>query len=111
MNIFFKEKKTQKVFNSDKLLKKVYGQQNAVLIKRRMAVLSAADNLDLVPKIKPERCHQLTGERKRQFAVDLKHPFRLVFKPNHDPVPLKPDGGIDIEKVTSIIILRVEDYH
>lgn len=76
-----------------------------------MAVLQAADTLADVPKIKPDRCHSLTGSKKRQFAVDLKHPYRLVFAPNHEPVPQKYDGGIDLSKVTAILILNVEDYH
>jgi proteic killer suppression protein len=76
-----------------------------------MAVLKAADNCAMVPTQKPERRHELTGKRKGTFAVDLKHPFRLIFKPNHEPVPVKKDGGIDLSKVTAITILGVEDYH
>ena len=53
----------------------------------------------------------MIGRRKGEFAVDLKQPFRLVFRPNHDPVPLKTDGGIDLEHITSITIMSVEDYH
>ena len=49
--------------------------------------------------------------KKGEFAVDLKHPFRLVFHPNHEPIPLKEDGGIDLKLVTSIAIIDVEDYH
>ena len=45
------------------------------------------------------------------FAIDLVHPFRLVFEPNHDPLPRRKDGGIDLEQVTAIKILEVVDYH
>ena len=31
--------------------------------------------------------------------------------PNHEPVPRKDDGGIDLDKLTSIIIIEVVDYH
>lgn len=34
-----------------------------------------------------------------------------VFKPNHALVPLRPDGGIDMERVTAITIIDVVDYH
>ena len=53
----------------------------------------------------------LSGDRKGLFAVDLEHPFRLEFKPNHDPVPLKEDGGVDLDEVTAVTIMAVEDYH
>lgn len=111
MNVQFKNRKIQKVFNSQKLLIKNYGKENAKYIMHRMAVLQAADTLNDVPKTKPDRCHSLTGNKKGQFAVDLKHPYRLVFIPNHEPVPQKDDGTIDLRKVTAILILNVEDYH
>ena len=110
MNIIFANTKVEKIFNSQKLLLKVYGEQ-ATKIRVRMAVLKAARCLAAVPVQKPDRRHQLTGDRKGTFAVDLKHPFRLVFEPADEPVPRKKDGGIDLDKVFSVRILQVEDYH
>ena len=81
------------------------------VIAKRMAVLNAAGNLALVPTTPPERMHQLTGKLNELFAVDLVHPFRLVFKPNHEPLPRKNDGGIDRQRVEAITILDVIDYH
>jgi len=77
----------------------------------RLAVLNSARTLADVPSTRPERCHPLKAKREGQYAVDLVHPRRLVFKPNHDPVPRKDDGGVDLDKVTSIIIIEVVDYH
>ena len=37
--------------------------------------------------------------------------YRLLFEPAHDPLPRKPDGGLDWAGVTAIRILGVEDYH
>lgn len=78
---------------------------------RRLAVLKSAPSLALVPTFPPDRLHLLTGNRRGQYAVDLVHQYRLVFKPSHDPVPLKEDGGIDKDGVTKIAILEVVDYH
>lgn len=83
----------------------------AKIIMMRMAVLTAARNLVLVPTTPPDRRHPLRGDREEQFAVDLVHPHRLVFKPSHEPLPSKADGGIDTEQVTAITILDVIDYH
>lgn len=83
----------------------------AKVIKIRMAVLQAATTLAQVPTTPPDRCHQLHGDRDEQFAVDLVHPRRLVFKPDHEPVPRREDGGIDLAKVTAIEIIEMVDYH
>lgn len=77
----------------------------------RMAVLAAASNLAAVPTAKPVRYHQLTADRKGDFAVDLIANWRLTFCPDHDPVPQLPDGGIDTASVTAIRLIDVEDYH
>ena len=73
--------------------------------------LRAADTLADISTLPPARCHQLSGDRAGQFAVDVRHPFRLIFEPAHDPVPRKEDGGIDLTRVTAIRILEVTDYH
>jgi proteic killer suppression protein len=111
MNISFNSKKLGKMFNSETELTKQFGKENARYIMRRMMVLRAAPSLAQVSFRPPERRHELTGEKKGIFAVDIKNPFRLTFKPDHNPLPLKEDGGIDLEKVTAITILEVEDYH
>lgn len=71
--------------------------------------LGAANNLSMLPPA--ARCHPLEGDRKGQFAVDLKHPYRLVFEPLSDELPLKEDGSLDIGRITGIIILDIVDYH
>ena len=78
---------------------------------KRLAVLKAARTLALVPTTPPDRRHQLHGDRDEQFAVNLVHPHRLIFKPNHEPLPRKDDGGIDTGQVTAITIIEVVDYH
>ena len=110
MEINFSRTKLQKVFNSEAELKKAYGEQ-ARIIMRRMVMLRAASNLSDVSHLPPVRRHELTGELQNHFAIDLKQPFRLLFKPNHDPVPKKKDGGIDLENVTAITITEIKDYH
>ena len=111
MEINFVNTKLAKIFNQEKLLRKEYGEEKSRITMKRMAVLKAASNLSQIPHKKPERRHELSGRIKGEFAVDLRQPFRLVFRPNHVPLPRKEDGGIDLEGVTSITIIRVEDYH
>ncbi len=81
------------------------------VIQRRMGVLNNAPSLSHVPSTRPMRLHQLTGDRTGQFAVDLAHPHRLVFEPNHEPLPMRDDGSLDRSRETAIVILEVVDYH
>ena len=111
MEISFETGKMAGIFNTEKELVRGYGSQLAGTIKRRMAVLSAARCLADVPVTPPFRRHELAQNRKGQFAVDLDHRLRLVFRPNHNPLPVKPDGGLDLSKITEITILEVKDYH
>lgn len=99
------------MFSAAKTLQKAYGDLMAKTVMSRLAVLRNARTLSRVPTTRPERCHQLKGKRRKQYAVDLKHPYRLVFRPNHEPIPLREDGGIDTERVTAIIVIDVVDYH
>jgi proteic killer suppression protein len=114
LDISFKDKKTANLFNENAKLEKQHGAQRAKKIRIRLAELRAAPTLNEFgpPKKPPARCHELTGgKRKGQISVDLDHPYRLIFIPNHDPVPRKEDGGLDWEQVTSVKILGVEDTH
>ena len=110
MDILFAKKKLQKDFNDEKELVRTYGRL-CRKIKLRMNVLRAAPNLAFVPTDPPDRCHELIGGRTCTFAVDLIHPHRLVFKPSENPPPRKKDGGIDKERITSITIIEVVNYH
>ena len=111
MEISFRTRRLMRTFNSEKALNRKYGPRMARTIMMRLAVLKNARTLALVPRTPPDRCHLLGEDRRGQYAVDLVHPYRLVFLPNHNPAPLKEDGGIDLCRVTAIMIIEVEDYH
>ena len=110
MVIFFATKKLLRDCNDSRLLIKRYGERTAQLIRRRLDELRAAETLDVMRALPQTRCHELTGDRRGQLAVDLDHPRRLVFKPC-EPVQRKPDGGLDWKRTTAIQILKVVDYH
>ena len=111
MEVGFERKKLARIFNSEKEIVRVYGSKLGKCIMSRLAVLEAAGSLMEIPVTPPFRRHELKQNRKGQIAVDLEHPFRLVFKPNHNPVPVKKDGGLDLKNISAITILKVDDYH
>ena len=76
-----------------------------------LAVLRNAKKLAVVPTTRPERYHRLKGKRAGQYAVDLVHPHRLVFRPAHEAPQRRNDEQPDTADVTAITILDVIDYH
>ena len=111
MDITFKTRKLAKIFNTEKELQKKYGARMMRRIQVRLAVLKNARTLSMVPTAPPERLHQLKGKRKGQHTVDLIHPYRLIFEPDHEPLPRRDDGSLDLERVTAVTIIEVVDYH
>ena len=111
MEIRFGSARLARLFSSERDLVRIYGAPRAARIRARMLVLEAAPALSRVPVTLPERRHQLTGDRDEQYAVNIDNQIRLVFESGDDPVPRLPDGGIDVDRVTSIVILEVIDYH
>jgi proteic killer suppression protein len=110
MEISFATSKLAKLCNSEKKLKGVYGPRMASLIQQRLMDLDTAETLESMRNV-PGRCHQLTENLDGLFAVDLVHPDRLVFAPDHDPVPRLGGGGVDWSKITKIEVAGIGDYH
>lgn len=111
MEISFRTKKLQKLCQTQALATKELGNACAKRLMLRLVQLQAAATLVDVFSVQAARCHPLKQDRKGQFAVDLEHPRRLVFVPDHDPVPLLPDGGVDVAAVAAIQIIEIVDYH
>ena len=111
MDVTFRNTKLQKIFESESSLKRKYGPRRGIKISRHISHLRSLPNLAMVPTGGPFRCHQLSGDRDEQFAIDLVHPFRLVFEVEHNPIPRDKFGGIDKGRVTAIRIKEVINYH
>ncbi|NOY16048.1 MAG: killer suppression protein, partial [Gammaproteobacteria bacterium] len=54
---------------------------------------------------------ELTGNRKGTLSLDLDGPYRLIIQPMNNPLPERPEGGLDWHRITAIKILGVEDTH
>jgi proteic killer suppression protein len=83
----------------------------ALLIQQRLSELADVETLSVMRSIPGANCHELRQNLKGHLAVTLVHPDRLVFKPNDDPIPRKPDGGLDWEQVRAVLIVGIGDYH
>ena len=111
MEILFQGRKLEKACTDRSQRARKFGPVCGDLIRDRLGNLKYAENLEAMRSVPRAKCHELTGDRKGTLAVALDHPYRLIFEPAHDPVPRKPDGGLDWTQVTAIRILAVEDYH
>ena len=111
MDIYFKTKKLQKICSEEKEMQKQLGRKCTEKLKQRMMELKAADTLSDISHLPPPRCHELTGRRGGQLSIDLEHPYRLLFVPATNPIPLLKDGGIDRSHVTEIEIIEITDTH
>ena len=110
MEVFISDKRLRKVIDDDAACRQ-YGANMAKKLALRLAALCAADCLAdfWPPKSGPERCHELKGDRKGTFSVDLNQPYRLLFQATKEP-----SAGDEQERwksITSIDITNIEDTH
>jgi len=110
VDILFKSERFARECNAIRLLMNRHGESRAKLIRRRLDALRSAWVLEDLRNA-PGRLHELKGDLKWALSLDLDGPYRLLFEPAAEPVPLKPDGGLDWTKVTAVRILGIEDTH
>jgi plasmid maintenance system killer protein len=110
MEILFPADDDPQDWNDSKRLVRRHNSQRAKLIRRRLDDLKAAPTLDVLRSL-PGRCHELKGDRAGQLSIDLDGPYRLLFTPAHNPVPKKPDGGLDWKQVTAVVLVGVVNTH
>lgn len=59
----------------------------------------------MMPKYRVGRCHALAGNLRGKYALDLKHPLRMIIEPVFE------SEDKDLSKVVVVSILKTEDYH
>jgi proteic killer suppression protein len=111
MEISYTSKRMQKLCTSEKEMRGKLGVRMAEVLQRQLAAIEAVTNLEELGLIPQTRCHEMKGDRQGQISIDLVHPNRLYISPDHDPVPRKPDGGLDRAAVTRVVIVDIDDPH
>ncbi len=109
MEIIFSNKKLRKIANDDRKMLKELGATRAKLFKRRLNQLSAAETLEDVRAL-PENYHELTENRKEQWACDLDQSYRLVFTPQERLIPTNKDGGYCWLEISGIEIIEIINH-
>ena len=110
MDISFDDKKLEQYANNDRLGLKKLGKIRFKKYKQRLDQLKASHSLEDV-RHQPGRFHELVGDRKGQWACDLDQPFRLIFEPQENPIPVNDDGNYVWVEIKGVEIIEIEDYH
>ena len=98
LDIQYKNKTIEKVCTKQEYAVRKYGHRMAEKIDQRIGEIIASESVEFMLKYRIGRCHPLTNNRKDQYALDLVHPYRLVFEKK----------GEDIQIA---FIIEVVDYH
>jgi len=112
MQIRFANKKLMTTFTSETECRKRFGADNAKKALMRLNTLAAANSLaDIPPGLPPERLHEYTGDKAGTFSMDVKQPYRLLFRPI-DAADPRPEKLRDYWASIKIIeIVGIEDPH
>jgi len=97
MEISYKNNKLERSCDTEKSAKACYGLY-AKKVVQRLGQLYAALDLTDIQKDPSARLHPLVGKRDGQFAINTKHPFRIVFV---------PEGNFNIEDISTIKNIRI----
>lgn len=98
MKIEYRNRKIEKVCTNAYEAEKKHGKEMAAKIHQRIDEITAIDSVETMIKFHIGRCHHLEGDRKDQYAVDLVHPYRLVFEKKGNEVQIA-------------YIMEIVDYH
>lgn len=94
----YKNKRIAKVCTCFEEAMKQYNRDMAIKIHHRVDQIIVADTVELMIEHRIGRCHPLTGNRKGQYALDLVHPFRLIFEKHGKQIQIAH-------------IVEITDYH
>lgn len=110
MLITFADRKLRKYANDNRLAIMKMGNKRAKLYQMRLDDLAAAESFAELEFL-PGRFHQLSGNRKDQWACDLDHPYRLVFEPAELSIPKDKDGKQLLIEIRRLEIVDITNYH
>jgi proteic killer suppression protein len=110
MNITFADNNLRKYANDNRLAVRKLGAKRAGLYQQRLDDIADSESFADLEHL-PGRYHQLTENRKGQWACDLDHPYRLIFEPGIKPEPIDDDGKQILAEIKSAEVIEIKDYH
>ena len=87
-----------KVCTNASYAERKYGSDMAEKIHQRIDEIDASETVEEMIQFHIGRCHQLNGNLKGQYAMDLIHPQRLIFEKRGNEIQI-------------VRIIEITDYH
>jgi len=110
MEVTYKNNTLRKYAEDEKYSIRKLGTKRSGLYLRRIGDLMAADTLEDTRYL-PGNYHELTQNRKGEWACNLDQPYRLIFVPHEEPIPTNPDGQYIWCEIKGVEIQEIENYH
>ncbi|WP_430534481.1 type II toxin-antitoxin system RelE/ParE family toxin [Listeria rocourtiae] len=108
MEIYAKTQKMTKILSDERLLRKEYGKDIGDSLRLRVSEFKAAETLEDISHLKPQRLHQLKGNKYKDcYAVDLTKNFRCIF----EAYDSDEERTLVKSEAVAIKIMEVGDYH
>ena len=98
MEVQYRSTQLRKVCEDARAATKKYGKTMAEKKQLRIDQISSAESVETLVRYGIGRCHALKGDRDGQYAMDLTHPYRLVFEKVN-------------QRIVAVEILEIIDYH
>lgn len=111
MIVSYATAKLESEFKDERQLLRNRGKNQANKIKLRLSTILAANYLEELRPPTPGHFHSLVENKAGWIACHLDEPYRLIFEPDHNPLPKLAAGGLDWTQVTRIKILGGLNYH
>lgn len=110
MEITYKTKELKKCAEDAKYSIRRLGQLVSDNYTKRITALFSANTLEDVRNL-PGNYHELTGNRKGQWACSLSGNYRLIFEPHEKPIPTNENGQYLWCEIKAVEIDEIVDYH
>ena len=88
LEITYKNNKIKRICTEAHVADKMYGIEMSQKIHMRVDEIRAAESIEEMIQFGIGRCHRLKGKRKEEYAVDLVHPYRMIFKKHGNEIQI-----------------------
>ena len=109
VEVAYESSRLEDTLSNERAVRKQYGAQCLKALARRFTSLRNADTLAELHH-HPGRTHPLSGDRAREYAMDLPAGRRPILRPT-PPVPTLGDGGIDTARVTRVTVVEISEHY
>lgn len=79
MEVLFRTRKLKKQYEDYRQAKKAYDEDVARRYIERINIIKSTRDIEELHKLPGLRCHELKGNRRGQWAINLTGKYRLIF--------------------------------